>query len=87
MWMRWCERALGVCYWPLKAEVDEYIAEHADHRDDAGRALVVRNGVAEPRAVTTGAGELKIQPLRVHDRGEGRRFTNAILPPCAQRSK
>ena len=33
----------------LKAEVDEYVAEHADHRDDAGHALVVRNGVSEPR--------------------------------------
>jgi len=33
----------------LKAEVDEYTAEQADHRDDAGHALAVRNGVAEPR--------------------------------------
>ena len=30
----------------LKAEVDEYVAQHADHRDEAGHALVVRNGVA-----------------------------------------
>ena len=29
----------------LKAEVDQYIAEHADHRDEAGHALLVRNGV------------------------------------------
>jgi putative transposase len=64
----------------LKAEVDEYIAEHADHRDDAGHALVVRNGMAEPRTVTTAAGALEIQALRVHDRREGRRFTSAILP-------
>jgi putative transposase len=70
----------------LRAEVDEYIAEHADHRDDVGRALVVRNGVAEPRTVTTGAGELEIQAPRVHDRREGRRFTSAILPPWARRS-
>lgn len=70
----------------LKAEVDEYIAEHADHRDDAGHALVVRNGVAEPRRVTTAAGALEIQAPRVHDRREGRRFTSAILPPWARRS-
>jgi transposase-like protein len=70
----------------LKAEVDEYIAQHADHRDDAGRALVVRNGVAEPRTVTTAAGELEIQAPRVHDRREGRHFTSAILPPWARRS-
>jgi transposase-like protein len=70
----------------LKAEVDDYVAQHVDHRDDAGHALVVRNGVAEPRTVTTGAGELEIQAPRVHDRREGRRFTSAILPPWARRS-
>ena len=70
----------------LKAEVDDYVAQHVDHRDDAGHKLVVRNGVAEPRSVTTGAGELEIQAPRVHDRREGRRFTSAILPPWARRS-
>jgi transposase-like protein len=70
----------------LKAEVDQYVTDHADHRDEAGHALVVRNGVAEPRNVTTAAGELEIQVPRVHDRREGRRFTSAILPPWARRS-
>jgi putative transposase len=70
----------------LKAEVDEYIGQHAEHRDHAGHALVVRNGVAEPRTVTTAAGELEIQAPRVNDRREGRRFTSAILPPWARRS-
>ena len=70
----------------LKAEVDEYLGEHAEHRDEAGHALVVRNGVAEPRKVATAAGELQIQAPRVHDRREGRRFTSAILPPWARRS-
>jgi transposase-like protein len=70
----------------LKAEVDQYIAEHADHRDEVGHALVVRNGLAAPRSVTTAAGELEIQAPRVHDRREGRRFTSAILPPWARRS-
>ena len=70
----------------LRAEVDEYVGQHVEHRDAAGHALVVRNGVAEPRTVTTGAGELEIQAPRVHDRREGRRFTSAILPPWARRS-
>jgi hypothetical protein len=70
----------------LKAEVDEYVAQHADHRDEAGHALVVRNGAGEPRKVMTAAGELEIQAPRVHDRREGRRFTRAILPPWARRS-
>src|ERR687883_471543 len=70
----------------LNAEVDEYMAEHAGQRDEAGQALVVRHGVAEPRTVTTAAGELEIRAPRVHDRREGRRFTSAILPPWARRS-
>jgi hypothetical protein len=70
----------------LKAEVDEYVAAHADHRDKVGHALVVRNGAAEPRKVVTAAGELEVQAPRVHDRREGRRFTSAILPPWARRS-
>jgi len=70
----------------LKAEVDEYIAQHGDDRDEAGHALVVRNGRGEPRKVTTAAGELEIQAPRVDDRREGRRFTSAILPPWARRS-
>jgi transposase-like protein len=70
----------------LKAEVDEYLARHVDQRDDEGHALVVRNGVAEPRRVTTAAGELEIQAPRVNDRREGHRFSSAILPPWARRS-
>jgi putative transposase len=70
----------------LRVEVDEYLAQHAGERDALGHALVVRNGVAEPRKVTTAAGELKIQTPRVHDRRDGRRFTSAILPPWARRS-
>jgi putative transposase len=70
----------------LKAEIDEYLAQHAGERDEAGRALVVRNGVAEPRTVTTAAGELEVQAPRVHDRREGHRFSSALLPPWARRS-
>ena len=70
----------------LKAEVDEYIATHSGERDESGKALVVRNGVAEPRRVTTTAGELEIRVPRVDDRRQDSRFTSAILPPWARRS-
>ncbi|CAM5264936.1 hypothetical protein SANTM175S_07037 [Streptomyces antimycoticus] len=33
----------------LEAEVNEYIAELADQRDESGRRLVVRNGCHQPR--------------------------------------
>lgn len=70
----------------LKAEVDEYIATHAEERDVTGKALVVRNGVARARKVTTAAGQLEVRAPRVNDRRMNGRFTSAILPPWARRS-
>jgi hypothetical protein len=40
----------------LAAEVNAYVAELADQRDENGRRLVVRNGYHQPRKVTTAAG-------------------------------
>jgi putative transposase len=40
----------------LEAEVDAYIADLVDERDESGRRLVVRNGHAKPRTVMTSAG-------------------------------
>ena len=39
----------------LEAEVNAYIAELADQRDEKGHRLVVRNGHHQPRKVTTAA--------------------------------
>ena len=38
----------------LEAEVAAYVEAHSDDRDEDGRRLVVRNGRAEPRTITTG---------------------------------
>ena len=70
----------------LRAEVDEYIGAHSGERDATDKALIVRNGVARPRKVTTAAGELEIQAPRVNDRRQGICFRSAILPPWARRS-
>ena len=48
----------------LQAEVDAYIARHADERDDDGRRLVVRNGAHQPREVLTSAGAVEVMPVR-----------------------
>ncbi len=76
----------------LEAEVDAYIAELADQRDERGRRLVVRNGHAQPRQVMTAAGAVEVTAPRVNDRrvdpdtGERQRFSSAILPPWCRRS-
>ena len=75
----------------LEAEVEEYIERHGEARDEKGHALVVRNGLARPRKVTTGAGTMEVRAPRVNDRrvngaGERERFSSQILPPYMRRS-
>ncbi|KUN74830.1 transposase [Streptomyces canus] len=76
----------------LEAEVNAYISELADQRDDSGRRLVVRNGFHQPRKVTTAAGAIEVKAPRVNDKrvdeatGERKRFSSAILPPWARKS-
>jgi putative transposase len=76
----------------LEAEVDAYLAELVDQRDERGRRLVVRNGHAEPRQVTTSAGAVTVRAPRVNDKrtdpvtGERKRFSSAIVPPWCRRS-
>ena len=52
----------------LEDEVAAYIAAHAGERDENGRRLVVRNGHARPRQVTTAAGAVEVRSPRVDDR-------------------
>jgi transposase-like protein len=76
----------------LEDEVAAYIAAHAAERDENGRRLVVRNGHARPREVTTAAGALEVRAPRVADRrageatGERARFRSSVLPPWCRKS-
>ncbi|MGW0771823.1 IS256 family transposase [Streptomyces sp. NPDC002676] len=76
----------------LEAEVNSYISELANQRDESGRRLVVRNGYHQPRKVTTAAGAVEVKVPRVNDKHadaateEGKRFSSAILAPWCRRS-
>ena len=77
----------------LEEEVARYVEAPADARGGDGRRQVrqvVRNGHAQPRTVTCGAGTMQVRAPRVNDRrvdddGERRRFTSRILPPHLRR--
>lgn len=75
----------------LEAEVNQYIAELADQRDEAGRRLVVRNGHHRERTVTTAAGPVPVKAPRVNDKrvdaatGERERFSSKILAPWCRK--
>ena len=75
----------------LELEVGEYLARHADARNENGHALVTRNGKARPRKVTIGSGTMEVTAPRVRDErvdagGHRCRFTSEILPPYMRRS-
>lgn len=76
----------------LQAEVDAYIDQFTDQRDEDGRRLVVRNGSHQPREVLTSAGAVEVTAPRVNDRrvdpdtGQRQRFASAILPAWCRKT-
>ena len=70
----------------LELEVEEYTQRLRHLRDENGHALVVRNGKAQSRTISLGAGLVELQAPRVDDRRPGCRFTSRILPPYMRRS-
>jgi hypothetical protein len=76
----------------LEVEVDVYLAAFEDQRDERGRRLVVRNGHARARTITTAAGAVEIRAPRVDDRrvdadsGKREGFKSSIVPPWCRRS-
>ena len=75
----------------VEAEVAALLSCHADKHTDDGRQRLVRHGHLPEREIVTGIGPVAVRCPRVRDRcgsGEERiRFTSAILPPYARRSK
>ena len=77
----------------VEAEVAGFLDKHANLKTENGLRRVVRHGHLPEREVMTGIGPLTVRQPRVRDRGavanapERIRFTPAILPPYARRSK
>jgi len=76
----------------LEAEVEGYIAAHADQTDEHGYRLVVRNGHAPARQLATAAGQIEVVRPRVDDRrldpatGQRVQFHSVLLPRWCRRS-
>ena len=75
----------------VAAEVAAWLASHSDELTEDGRQRLVRHGHLPARDIMTGIGPVAVRCPRVRDRvGEGAdriRFSSAILPPYARRSK
>lgn len=76
----------------IRAEVQEYIEQHAHLVDEAGRRLVVGNGHKPERTILTGIGPISVRQPRVNDRrvdaeGNRLRFSSKILPPYLRKTR
>ena len=75
----------------VEAEVSSLLSSHADKLTDDGRRRLVRHGHLPEREIMTSIGPVAVRCPRVRDRGgegsERIRFSSAILPPYARRSK
>lgn len=76
----------------VAAEVEVFLAAHADLRTPDGRQRIVRHGHGPERQIQTGIGAVAVRRAKVRDRGAGEdsgepiRFSSAILPKWARRS-
>jgi transposase-like protein len=74
----------------IQQEVEEWLAQRAHLRDEAGRRQVVRNGYLPEREILTGIGRIEVQQPRVRDRRPGEEaepFSSKILPPYLRKTK
>jgi putative transposase len=75
----------------VEAEVAALLNRHADKLTEDGRQRLVRHGHLPEREIVTGIGPVAVRCPRVRDRvgagSERIRFSSAILPPYARRSK
>ena len=75
----------------VEAEAEAFLAAMKGERLPDGRDRLVRHGHGPERLVQTGIGPVAVQRVRVRDRGgdagERIRFTSAILPRWARRTR
>src|SRR3712207_2654790 len=78
-----------------EAEAEAFLAAMRDRRLPDGRERVVRHGLGPERKIQTGIGPVAVRRVKLRDRGAGKagacgeriRFTSAILPRWARRTR
>lgn len=72
----------------VEAELQNFLDDHREAKDDRGRQAVVRNGYLPEREVVSGVGTVRVQVPKTRDRGgEGRCFRSALLPPYLKKTR
>ncbi len=76
----------------IEAEAEAFLAAMKEKRLPDGRDRVVRHGLGPERTVQTGIGPVAVRRVKLRDRDAGKdgeriRFTSAILPRWARRTR
>lgn len=75
----------------LEAEIEVFINQYKDLKDDLGRQRIVRNGHLPERDIQTGIGAVPVKAPRVRDRhakpSKRIGFSSSILPPYLRKTK
>lgn len=72
----------------VQAELEEFLAVHADSCDAHGRRAVVRNGYLPEREVLSGIGPVRVQVPKVRSRTEDSVvFRSTLVPPYVRKAK
>ncbi len=74
----------------IDAEVEAFVTEHQQRRDEQGRRQVIKNGKLPAREILTGAGPVEIRQGRVRDNHpdpqQRVRFAPTVLPAYLRRT-
>jgi len=76
----------------LESEINSFLSQYADLKNDRGRMRVTRNGYLPERKIQTGIGPVAVTAPRIRDNQPGNelgriRFTSSILPICLRKTK
>ena len=75
----------------VEAEVESFLADYRQERDEQGRQRVVRNGYLPEREIQTGLGGVPVKVPRVRDRAGSKegalQFRSKLVPPYLRRAK
>ena len=75
----------------LEAEIEFFIHQYTDLKDEIGRQRIVRNGYLPQREIQSGIGPVPVKAPRARDRhgagSERIHFSSAILPPYLRKTR
>ena len=75
----------------LEAEIEIFLNQYKELKDDLGRQRIVRNGFRPEREIQSGIGPVPVKAPRVRDRqtdpSKKIRFSSSILPPYLRKTK